>query len=213
MALTDKLTAIANAIRGKTGKTDSLTLDQMATEIAGIQAGGGGQWTTDGIANASEPNGDLTINVTAITSYAFYKCAEITSVNAPNLVNLSANAFYDCKKMTSINLPVCIALGQNCMSYTPIEVLDLPSAAKLEYGALTNMSSLKTLILRRPEGVTLLHTYAFQGTAFASGGAGGTIYVPQALIDSGFYTTATNWSVVNGYGTITWKAIEGSEYE
>lgn len=39
MALTDKLSAIANAIRGKTGKADSLTLDQMATEIAGIKTG------------------------------------------------------------------------------------------------------------------------------------------------------------------------------
>jgi hypothetical protein len=39
MALTDKLVSIADAIRGKTGKTDALTLDQMATEIAGIQTG------------------------------------------------------------------------------------------------------------------------------------------------------------------------------
>ena len=42
MALINKLTAIADAIRGKTGGTDPLTLDQMATEIAGIEAGGGG---------------------------------------------------------------------------------------------------------------------------------------------------------------------------
>ena len=41
MALTDKLSAIANAIRSKTGGTDALTLDQMATEIAGIETGGG----------------------------------------------------------------------------------------------------------------------------------------------------------------------------
>ena len=40
--LVTKLTAIADAIRGKTGKTEGLTLDQMATEIAGIEAGGGG---------------------------------------------------------------------------------------------------------------------------------------------------------------------------
>lgn len=33
MALTDKLTTIANAIRAKTGKTDAMTLDAMATEI------------------------------------------------------------------------------------------------------------------------------------------------------------------------------------
>lgn len=40
MALIDKLTAIANAVRGKTGKDDPLTLEQMATEIEGIEAGG-----------------------------------------------------------------------------------------------------------------------------------------------------------------------------
>ena len=36
MALTDKLTAIGNAIREKTGKSDLLTLDQMPTEIQSI---------------------------------------------------------------------------------------------------------------------------------------------------------------------------------
>lgn len=41
MALTDKLTAIANAIRAKTGKTESLTLEQMPTEIESITTGGG----------------------------------------------------------------------------------------------------------------------------------------------------------------------------
>ena len=61
MALTDKLTAIGNAIRTKTGGTDLLTLDQMATEISNIPSGGGGDvsypsaltskisyWNTDG---------------------------------------------------------------------------------------------------------------------------------------------------------------------
>ena len=40
MAITDKLTAIGDAIRGKTGKSDSLTLEQMVTEINGIESGG-----------------------------------------------------------------------------------------------------------------------------------------------------------------------------
>ena len=40
MALTNKLTAIGNAIREKTGGTDLLTLDQMPTEISNIQGGG-----------------------------------------------------------------------------------------------------------------------------------------------------------------------------
>ena len=42
MALTDKLTAIADAIRGKTGKTAGLTLEQMPIEIGGISGGSGG---------------------------------------------------------------------------------------------------------------------------------------------------------------------------
>lgn len=41
MALIDKLTVIANAIRAKTGGTSELTLDDMATEIANISVGTG----------------------------------------------------------------------------------------------------------------------------------------------------------------------------
>lgn len=36
-----KIKEIANAIRSKTGKTATLTLDQMSEEIAGIETGGG----------------------------------------------------------------------------------------------------------------------------------------------------------------------------
>ena len=48
MALTDKLSAVGNAIRVKTGKTALLTLDEMPAEIASIQTGGGGGSATDG---------------------------------------------------------------------------------------------------------------------------------------------------------------------
>lgn len=47
MALTDKLSAIADAIRGKTGGTEELTLDQMVDAIAGIESGGGGVKVTE----------------------------------------------------------------------------------------------------------------------------------------------------------------------
>lgn len=39
MALINKITAIADAIRAKTGKADVMTLEQMASEIEGISAG------------------------------------------------------------------------------------------------------------------------------------------------------------------------------
>lgn len=40
MALTDKLTAIADATRAKTGTTNQMTLDEIATAINGISSGG-----------------------------------------------------------------------------------------------------------------------------------------------------------------------------
>lgn len=40
MALIDKLTAIANAIRTKTGRTEPMTLDEMAEIILTIEGGG-----------------------------------------------------------------------------------------------------------------------------------------------------------------------------
>ena len=43
MALINKLSAIGDAIREKTGKGDLLTLDQMPEEIRGISGGGGGE--------------------------------------------------------------------------------------------------------------------------------------------------------------------------
>ena len=42
MALINKLRAIGDAIRAKTGGTEELTLDQMATAIAGIEGGNSG---------------------------------------------------------------------------------------------------------------------------------------------------------------------------
>lgn len=46
MGLIEKLTAVADAIRSKTGSTEELTLDAMVAAIAGIEAGGGAQVLT-----------------------------------------------------------------------------------------------------------------------------------------------------------------------
>ena len=61
--LVTKLAAIADAIRGKTGKSDGLTLDQMATEIANIEAGGGVGMESGEIALADHYN--ITIPVSS----------------------------------------------------------------------------------------------------------------------------------------------------
>ena len=62
MAITNKLTAIADAIRSKTGKTDTMTLEQMATEISNISVGGGTGGTGDTTMSFDSATGVLTIN-------------------------------------------------------------------------------------------------------------------------------------------------------
>lgn len=51
---------------------------------------GGGEWTTDGIAEQTEPNGALTTRATVIKSYAFYGCP-VTDLVAPNATIFEKN--------------------------------------------------------------------------------------------------------------------------
>lgn len=126
MALTDKLTAIANAIRSKTGKTDSMTLDQMAIEIAKIQ---NGNEDFNSIIERASTNPTLPDNLTTIGNYAFYcyttlenisipdtvasigtfafsKCTNLSLSSLPTgLTSIGDNAFYECNKITEITIP------------------------------------------------------------------------------------------------------------
>lgn len=76
MALTDKLSAIGSAIREKTGGTELLTLDAMATAIQGIQTGGGGELkymqVTTTFSMSKGKSGTQTVsNVNLPTEYSF----------------------------------------------------------------------------------------------------------------------------------------------
>jgi hypothetical protein len=74
-----------------------------------------------------------------------------------------------------------------------------------------NCPELDTVILRRDSIVTLSNGNCFSSTPFASGGAGGALYVPQALIAD--YQAATNWSAILSYENNRILPIEGSIYE
>ena len=75
------------------------------------------------------------------------------------------------------------------------------------------LAKLNTIILRKKTVVSLTNISAFTNTPFGSAGSGGTIYIPKSLYDhlgdgSEYdYKTATNWSTIDGYNTITWAQI------
>ena len=62
MSFAEKMTAIADAIRGKTGKTEKLSLDEMATEINEISTGErdiNPEWTDWGYFSYNNSRNDL----------------------------------------------------------------------------------------------------------------------------------------------------------
>ena len=238
MALIDKLTNIADAIRAKTGKTDGMTLEQMPEEIASIQGGGGGE------ADRTMENGlvgrTLTeyINDTADTigTYAFAYYSSLEYVSMPNATTISGgNNFLSCSKLKRVDIPNlknavsnsgnhfrnCTALEElrvpllntvlSVGSCTALRVYELGTPYSISASAFANLTALEVLVMHCTKVVALSNVNAFTGTRFAAGGAGGKVYVPQQYIEG--YKTATNWSSLYEAGTCEFIAIEGSEYE
>lgn len=107
--LVTKLKAIADAIRGKTGKADEMTLEQMATEIEGIEAGGGEEvFTVQGsglmyTAHIKHITGGISANHKAWPCYI--NATELVSYETDLVGNgycFTSNVFQGCTKLESV---------------------------------------------------------------------------------------------------------------
>lgn len=198
-----------------------------------------GGWTTNGIADLSEPSGDITITG-EVRQYAFYGRTGLGRVVIPQNTKIAGHAF-DGSSATSVFAPNAIfhsavsafASMTKCktlvissldttflvMNSTGLEKVDLLGSTALGGSSLNGCSNLSVMVLRSTTVVPMSNTNALTNTPFASGKAGGTIYIPKSLYDhlgdgtANDYQAATNWSTYHGYGTITWAKIEGSIYE
>ena len=152
-ALDSALTDIADAIRTKTGGTDSLTLEQMPREIEGIKTGKMGKpyVDTSKIANFGNifqnnnfPVDELqnidTKNVTKF-DYMFSRCSTLTTI--PLLDTSNGTSFSDmfqgCSALTTIPL-LDTSNGTNfeymfsgCSALTTIPLLDTSNGTNFEY--------------------------------------------------------------------------------
>ena len=212
--LNSDLTAVADAIRAKTGKSVSMEFpSEFVSEIGSISGGGG--LSFDDLASGDAPNGDVRLSVTQIIDYglAIQHNVHIWRVIAPNVTKIGASAFRQCRKLTEIHLPSLTTISgiQHFYIASELQIIDLGLASSIPNGDFQN-SKLNTLILRKTSAITALaNINAFNSTPFASNGTGGTLYVPSDLIAS--YEAATNWSTILGYSNNSIQAIEGSIYE
>lgn len=157
----------------------------------------------------TEFNDDI---ISRVGERAFSKCYSLTSVNLPNVTVLLNNAFYYCQNMVSAYIPKVTSIMSDTFMYcSKLAIADIRNVTRIDSRSFFACGQLTTIILQSESVCVLSNINAFQGTPFNTSGQSGTVYVPQALIES--YQTATNWSTLYAAGTCNFVAIEGSEYE
>jgi hypothetical protein len=151
-------------------------------------------------------------NATSSGNYAFNGCSALASVSLPSLTSIGQYAFSHCSALTSAYFPSVTRIGNYAFYFcSALASVILPSVTNIGQATFSWCSNLKVLVLGSKTLCPLTNKSTFNQTPFAEGKAGGTVYVPQALITE--YQTATNWSTLYAAGTCNFVAIEGSEYE
>lgn len=145
--------------------------------------------------------------------WLFSNCHKLTRVTLPAIKYLGESAFQNDTSLANIALPSILRTPNKCFqNCTSLVSVDLGNPDRTNNNTFNGCTSLTNLIIRRTSSVcSLSNVNSFTNTPFASGGTGGTVYVPQALISS--YQTASNWSTLYSAGTCNFVAIEGSIYE
>ena len=151
---------------------------------------------------------------------AFSECVALRAIHAgdlPRVLFIGQSMFSGCSNLELIVLPGAISIAyQGTNNCSRLAAVDLgrsgPSAGNgILANAFGSCPMLTTIILRRSALITLGNVNALSGTPFRSSGAGGTLYVPQALISA--YQAAANWNTLLGYENNRILPIEGSVYE
>lgn len=153
-------------------------------------------------------------------------CSALTSVILPVAHTFGNNSFSRCYSLQYAVFPMIKNTGWNTLSdCRNLIAVDIGDPARtgadnvvLSANWLNGAVFCPTFIIRQTMLASMSNINGL-GTRFVSGGAGGTIYIPESLYDhlgdgtALDYKAATNWSTIEGYGTITWAKIEGSQYE
>lgn len=169
------------------GTVDTTLINSLTVNVSG---GGGVDYL------AQRCNNTLTTyhssEVTTIQGQVFNSASALESVVLPNLSNIPGfSVFASCTHLLAADIGGTFTVLQN--------------------NTFNGCSKLDTLIIRNASACNLGNINAFASTPFASGGTGGTLYVPQSLIST--YQGKNNWSTILGYANNSIQKIEGSIYE
>lgn len=200
-----------------TYNASSDSLDGYSSVTVNVSGGGG----TDNLAALC--NGTLTRldddNITSFLVSLRGTSFNLSTIFLKNLVSLTLAYCFGNTKVQTIVLPSLETVtsaayyfsGASSLTKVDIGPSFSTESAGVRNNTFNGASAMNVLILRKTsEIVPLQNISAFTNTPFASGKAGGTLYVPSALKSS--YQSASNWSTILGYATNSIQAIEGSAY-
>ena len=189
-------------------------IEYWLQKIAENAGGGGGSVSFEQILSVTHINDPIATSIANLNLGSFRNAVSAIFPNATGAGNYDAQyAVYRHPNLETLVLPKVTKLSSstinNCSKF---KTLDLgPDFRTYCMQATQNDAVFDTIIIRAASVPELTNINALQGTPFASGGAGGALYVPAALIAS--YQAATNWSTILGYANNSIQAIEGSIYE
>lgn len=167
MALTNKLSAIGDAIRAKTGKSEKLTLDSMVTEINSITTGGsGGGGTTPTLEDFF--SGALTEfsneNTTEIMrNFAFFQYFSLNKINLPNIERVG-NAFLCMSGVVEIDFPQLKSIqGYDfCTNCHSLQRCSIPLAKSLYFNKGLDFSNCEKLTSLDVSSLEAIYPAGFQ---------------------------------------------------
>ena len=137
------LSGIADAIRDKTGRTEAISVSNMASEIEGISAGSAGSLEKEIVEGTITEY--INENIESVCMYAFYLNSKLEHVSLPNCSIIDYGAFERCTSLTTANFPACTSIGgsafYNCKSLT---TASFPACSIIGYAAFYSCKSLTT---------------------------------------------------------------------
>lgn len=173
MALTDKLTAIGNAIREKEGSTGLIPLNDMPARIQALSSGGGDDPVRQSVlalANGtSYVDYVIPAGATKIAPFMFYGQEKLRSLvfeDETKIKSFGQEAFENSSNLQMDRFPSgfnATDIPYGCFWYcSNIKLADgLPAGIKYIYNyAFANCANLQFTTL--PEGLTDIYDYAFQ---------------------------------------------------
>ena len=166
--LDSTLTAIADAIRQKTGDSGSMTPLEMPEEIENIPTGGGGDTLDEVLLSHTATSYTNNTFAGTVPPYTFYNAASLTEVKMSNATVIDSSAFYGCSGLSTVNFPsvtkilgsvfssafandaepsfpAVTEIGGNAFSNSKIKSITLPNVTNLANGVFYNCTRLKSV--------------------------------------------------------------------